>query len=488
MDKLPQELYDHVISFYLKDLLIFHPAFLALATVSRKFQNSVERHTFRDIQFTATDLRLDELTHILTPRRCCFLQRLTTKIVLSSYPSELFTKFETERDRRANNEAVTAALKRIFYAISTLFDRNDNITPMLNLTILGPHSPPVKEIRPFIQWIPPNRQSRIGFILNHNAARYRFSLLDLTSDFTISNGRRKWSPRAAILLSAKMVEAESIKWDLDCDEDHWGRHYGMDRRQRNDLVQSIMSADLPASTTRFYCCIPSPLTDKRQMLLPQFITPGDYDPVSCAFRYLTRNYTHVHIISTIHSTLLNPPTGVLNGVRQCWNNIETLRVTAFMYNPEEKWLFKLENGVNEDQSFSIPFDQLPPGYGDTKEELEEREKYYNISRHMVEFDLVNQSERVMPNYTELNALFTAFARTCCRLPKLKEACIEVVCQGVDIWQYEVGCLAPGTPFPRGKPMPAHDMSLWRSTVEELKMIGRTRDGRDPIFLWGESLC
>ncbi|KAI2780069.1 hypothetical protein F4815DRAFT_471087 [Daldinia loculata] len=507
MDKWPQELYDHVISFYFKGIFISYPALLALATVSRKFQNSVERYTFRSILLTATDSKLDELARILTPRRRSFLRDLAIKMVLPPYPSECFTEFETEQDRRANNEAMTAALKRVFCLISTLFDHDGSITPMLNLNIFGPHSPSDKGTRPFLPRVPPNHKYPIR--LDLNAARYKFSLLDLTSDvsdfppllcvrqFTISDGRRNWSPRVAMLLSTKMVKAKSINWYLDRREDSWGRYYSLDRRLRNDLVRSIMSADLPASTTKFSCHIPGPWADNRQMLLPEFIAPGNYDPVSCAFRHLTRHCTYVHIVGPIHSTFFDPPTGVPNGVKQCWNNVETLKATISMRNPEGKWLFELENGVDEDQDSLITLDQLPPGYGDTKEELDEREKYYY--RHMVEPNLHDEPERVIPNDIELNAFFTAFARACCRLPKLKEASVEVVCMGTDIWQYEVGCLAPGMPFPRGKPMPAHDMSLWRvyfylnqwqpseSTVEELKMIGRTRNGWDPVFLWGESM-
>ncbi|KAI0845396.1 hypothetical protein F5Y00DRAFT_170636 [Daldinia vernicosa] len=508
MDKWPQELYDHVVSFYLKGTYTSNPAFLALATVSRKFQNSVERHTFRKILFTATDSKLDDFTNIFTPRRRSFLRDLAIRMVLPPYPSECFTEFETDQDRRANNEAITAALKRIFCLISTLYDRDDNITPMLRLHIFGPHSPSDKGTRWFLSTkVPPNRPFPLR--LDLNAARYKFSLLDLTSDlsdfppllcvreFTISGGRRNWSPRAAVLLSTKMVQAKSISWNLEYREDSWGRYYSIDRRFRNELVQSIMSADLPASTTRFSCNIPGPFANNWQMLLPQFITPGDHDPVSCAFRRLTRHCTYVHIMGPIHATFFDPPADLPNGVEQSWNSVETLKATVSMHNPEGKWLFRLENGVDEDRNPLITLDQLPPGYGDTKEELEEREKYY--FRHMVDPDIREEPERVIPNDIELNALFTAFARACCRLPKLKEASVEVVCMGRDIWQYEVGCLAPGTPSPRGKPMPSHDINSWRvyfylhrwqpskSTLDELKMIGRTRDGWDPVFLWGESM-
>ncbi|KAI1483667.1 hypothetical protein F4774DRAFT_366192 [Daldinia eschscholtzii] len=505
MDKWPQELYDHVIFFYLKRTYVFDPAFLALATVSRKFQNSVERHTFQRLLITATESKLNELEQILTPRRRSFLRHLALRMALPPYSSEYFTEFETDQDRLDNNEAITASLKRVFCLIHTLYKQSDNTSPILELHIMGAASPSDKAPRPFLPKVPANYRYQVRLDLGDK--RYKFSLLNVASDlsdfpslpcvreFTISNGRRNWSPRVAVLLSTKMVKAESINWHLDRREDSWGRYYRMDRIYRHELVGAAVLADLPASTKRFFCHVASPWVDNRQKLLPQFVEPGNHDLVSRALRHLTRNCTKVHIIGPLHHTFFDPLTGLRDEVGQCWKDVEALNVTVYMHNPEGKWLFKLESSVIEDQDSLITLDHLPPGYGDTKEELEEREKFYY--EHMVQPNKRDEPKRVIPDDIELNALFTDFARACCQLPVLKEACVEVMCLGTDIWQYEIGCLAPGRPFPRGKSMHPHDVNSWRvylylhqwrpseTTIEELKMIGRTRDGCDSVFLWGE---
>ncbi|KAI1469107.1 uncharacterized protein F4812DRAFT_470234 [Daldinia caldariorum] len=492
MDKWPQELYDRVIFFCLKRIHASNPAFLALATVSRKFQNSVESHSFRRLLITATESKLNELERILTPRRRNFLRQLSLKMTLPPYSSKYFTEFETDQDRRANNEVITAALKRVFYLISTLYGQDADMEPILVLNILGASSPSDKGVRLFLPKVPADYRYQVRLDLNEQ--RYNFSLLDLTSDvsdfpllpcvreFTISDGRRNWSPRVAMLLSTKMTKAESISWHLDRREDSWGRYYSMDRTYRDELVKSITSADLPSSTKKFLCHIVPPWTENRQKLLSQFIAPGDQDPVSRALQHLTRSCLTVHIIAPIHHTFYNSLADMEDDVGQ-WKNVKTLKATVYMQNPSGKWLFKLGNGFIEDQDSLITLDHLPPGYGNTNEELEEREKFYY--QHMVQPGRRDDPERVIPDDIELNSLFTAFARACCRLPVLREAPVEV------------GCLAPGTPFPRGKQMHSHNKNSWRvyfylhqwrpseTTIEELKMIGRIRDGCDPVFLWGE---
>ncbi|KAI1807521.1 hypothetical protein F4811DRAFT_559817 [Daldinia bambusicola] len=494
MDKWPQELYDRVIFFVLKrGIHPSNPAFLALATVSRKFQNSIESYSFRGLLFTATESKLNELERILTPRRRNFLRQLSLRMVLPPYPSEYFTEFETDQDRRANNEAITAALKR-----------DGDMAPVLELNILGASSPSDKGVRPFLPKVPANYRYEVRRDLNEQ--RYKFSLLDLTSDvsdfpplpcvreFRICDVRRNWSPRVAMLLSTKVTKAESISWHLDRREDSWGRYYSIDRIYRDELVKSITSADLPASAKKFFCHIVPPWTENRQKLLPQFIAPGDQDPVSRALRHLTRSCSSIYIIGPIHYTFYDPPTDMQDGVGQ-WKDLETLKATICMQNPSGKWLFKLGNGVIENQDSLVTLNHLPPGYGNTKEELKEREQFYY--QHMIQPDRHDHPERVIPDDIELNALLTAFARACCRLPVLKEASMQLLCLGNDIRQYEVGCLAPGTPFSRGKPMHSHNKNSWRvyfylhqwrpseTTTEELKMIGRVRDGCDPVFLWGE---
>ncbi|KAI8961447.1 hypothetical protein F5Y11DRAFT_326212 [Daldinia sp. FL1419] len=505
MENWPQELYDNVASFYLRGIFQNNPAFLTLATVCRKFQNSVESYTFQSLLIDSTESKLNDLERILTPRRRKYLQSLAIKMVLPPYPIECITEFETDQDRRANNEIVTAGLRRVFCLIASLYGQDEDIIPMLHLTIIAPASSSDKGVRPFLPKASADDRIRIRPDLNWQ--RYQFSLIDLSSDlsdfpdlpcvqkFSICDGRRNWNPRVAMLLSTKMSKASMINWFLDRREDDWGRYYGMERKYRDDLVKSIMSADFPRSTTRFCYHIAIPWAHNRQKFLPQFVASGENDPVSSALRHLTRNCTNIHIVGPVHSTFFDPLTGIRDGDQQCWKDVRVFKTTLFMRSPEGKWYFKLKDGVTEDSSFSIPLgDQLPPGYGDTKEELEKCEEYYY--RHMILPKIRDEPERVIPDSIELNALFAVFARACCRLPVLKEASIEVVCSGIETWQYEVGCLAPGTPFPKGKKMHKHDTNSWRvyfllhqwkpseATIEELKMIGRSRTGCDPVFLWG----
>lgn len=79
---------------------------------------AMERHTFHDLKLKSVDV--NEFTRLYNaPGRRRVLRQITYGIVLLSYSVNLKTKFEREEDRRANDEAFTAALFDLFTELAS---------------------------------------------------------------------------------------------------------------------------------------------------------------------------------------------------------------------------------------------------------------------------------------------------------------------------------------------------------------------------------
>ncbi|KAI1490117.1 hypothetical protein F5X96DRAFT_637732 [Biscogniauxia mediterranea] len=532
MDNWPQEIYDHVVSFIERrvgesDVPVrehgrLPPAYPAIAVVSRKFQFAVERYTFRRLRIDTTDPELDQLERALTTsRRRRALRSLSLTIVLPYYPSVSYTKFETDRDRSANNEAVTAALARVFRILAAGDSQDSSTAPTLDLEITGAYSIPDKRERSNLS-SSPSPHDQFGDRPDLYERRYTFSLLDLTPDvvdfpplpcvrnFSFSHVDRIWNPRVAVLLTAKMVKATRADWDLSYVRNSYGRYIRVERLCRDGLVESIEYTTLPTATTNFRCELQSPEASILK-ILPKFVTAGSHDPVSCALRHLTRNCTQISVEGPIHFSFFDPPSGVLGGDALCWQHLAELRVKVDMRGPEGSWLFRLDddNNATTTANASDPTTELqqllPPGYGETEEEREESEEDYNDHYDIIFFQMEQQeqydnSERSVPDDVQMNTLLTAMARACSRLPALQVAVLEAEYDNDDNWPFQVCCVAADKRFGSwdtkyadgntGSWRVYFHVGEWRpaeATLREFKMVGRARGGPESTvcFLpWG----
>ncbi|KAI0532568.1 hypothetical protein GGR58DRAFT_522679 [Xylaria digitata] len=149
MDRWPQELFDHVVLFTEQRVgedtvpvwehQRLPPARPILAVVSRKFQAAVERLTFEELRVKASDSGLDDLARILNARRRQSLRGLSVTLILPPLYIDEFREFwwMTDEDRRANNNATTALLRRLF----DILNRNP-AAPAIELEIAGAEPTP----------------------------------------------------------------------------------------------------------------------------------------------------------------------------------------------------------------------------------------------------------------------------------------------------------------------------------------------------------
>ncbi|KAH8164305.1 hypothetical protein CIB48_g3926 [Xylaria polymorpha] len=511
MDKLSLEIFERIISLLprrigeekvpLWERCTLPWALPALATVSRRFQHAIERRTFDSLCIETNNAELSEFEHILNVERQSHVRHLTITLLVPPRPSKASDGkgeryYETNQDRQAHREALTAPLRRLWNFIGTW---NEGASKGIYLSLGAVPTPGVtlwdRSYRPF-----------------------NFSLLDLTADAESFpplpcvrdldfDGRScYWNPRVALVLTSRMPKLERAEWGLDEAQYDWGRYYSIDKKYRDELVRSIQTMRLPSSLKKFSCHLKGPnYYDDHSQVLPRFIKNGEHDPVSCGIRELTRHCTEVSLEGPFHPSLFDPPrSGPAAEQQPCWQHTSILSVKMLPCSPDGSWLFRpyptvadlhLPKGL-------INCTRLPPGYADTEEGLKEAEDYYDDHEEIVmpgRKDHFSLPPTLAPDDEKLNAMIIAFARCCARMPALKIADLRFEDINDD-YPFQIICIAPfhrldGWDAEMANPADSYRMYLhfdnWRpayTTITELKNVGVETNGQPSTicFLeWGD---
>ncbi|KAI0549784.1 hypothetical protein F4679DRAFT_251269 [Xylaria curta] len=506
MDKLSPEIFEHIISliprqFGEKDIPKWDPntlprALPSLATVSRRFQRAIEQRTFHSLNIEANGIELSEFERILGPEeRRSYVRRLVVNLPVPPRPSKATTEneresesefesqYETNQDRQAHKEVLTAPLRRLWNFLSTW---NDDASKGIYLGLSADLPPDVpRKDRPFT-----------------------FSMLDLTADaesfpalprigeFSFDSYSRHWNPRVALILTSKMPKLERARWQLNGAAYDWGRYYSIDKIYRDELVQSIQTMHLPSSLKTFSCELKVPYYDyNHTQPLPRFIENGAYDPVSCAIRQLTRLCTDISLEGPFHPSLFDPPSAEPALEEQpCWQHTTELNVKVQPCSPDGSWLLRPQVSQSRLPEGLIDCTQLPPGYADTAEELEEAEDYCDDHEEIVMPPTVYEYSALplIPDDERLNAMIVAFARCCARMPALKIADVRFEDNGKDFpYQivfiaafYRVGCWDTDMANSADSCRIYLHFNDWRptdATIAELENVGVKKYGQPSII-------
>jgi hypothetical protein len=520
MDKWPQEIYEHVVSFLEERVRVADvPVLPAVAAVSRSFQYAVERRTFKQLHKHLTDTELDKLQQILTPRRRHILRSLSAGIVLPSYPPELYSEFETNEDRQANNASATATLRRLFEIIAS-WDADtphDQVTPSLCLIIHWVSSLSDERTsyrRSYPDMLPSGVRPDILDL------RYRFSMVNMTCngadlptlprvrEFKFENGPRCWSPAVPALLTSKMPNVQSVDWNLDYAMSYggWALYYSLEKMYRDDFVTGVRSIKLPKSTKRFSYVSPDLKIGHGVLGIPSSIELGTADEsIGLALRELTKDCTTISLLGCVGVSVFEASIDTRRGNDElCWQNVTDLHVSVPVRCPDGTWLFDVEGeetpGADETEDILAALQRLPPGYGATDEEREEAVEYFEDNQDVLLQDYQDGHQfRSTPNDDEMNVFLTAFARRCSLMPALQLAMFEVQYNNPEYWPLQVSCVAPGKSFREWDTEYADGVDTWRvyihanewrpakATLDAFRAIGKNRDGRKPTicFLpWG----
>lgn len=235
MDRLPQELINHVASFIESEdnqsdigLLIRKktvPGLLPYATLSRQWQLAIEYRTFHTLCLKSTDLAY--FTQILTGHRRDCLSHLSYTVILPTYTDNECAKFETEEDQTRNNQAFTDAV----YALFQILQAWDTAGPakkslFLNISDIyslmdGRHRDKYKEDRELSDsgkrhdlWYRRYEHSKLR-LLDHPALP---SLSRVSGFRNYTFDHRHLEPYSALQLTSNLPNLESLYLTLDDNE------------------------------------------------------------------------------------------------------------------------------------------------------------------------------------------------------------------------------------------------------------------------------
>ncbi|KAJ0362184.1 hypothetical protein COL26b_013442 [Colletotrichum chrysophilum] len=315
MEKLPQEIIDQIIDY--SPWLTGRRRAPTFATVSKRFQLSIERHTFREIDINHVELErfADLFTH---PHRRNVLKHLGFKIKLL-----LCQKYPEATEREANNKVATNAILNLLNCLCR-WEKNCNIGLFITarpyqlgfsgtnldyqydyLEILYPEQlPPVDCIR----WL----------LLNNPESRKK-------------PGFREFSPLSYLALATKLpcLKGTFLSYTEP------GEFLAFRQSLRENLVQAISKAP---SMAKVYFNIDGP--DYTGHDPPSLVPSQQEDSLSLALR---------------RSLAKNP--------QPFWENITYIFITLNPVAPSGTWYFR--NGPQKGQeAFALHLkDQSPPGYG-----------------------------------------------------------------------------------------------------------------------------
>ncbi|KAI0185695.1 hypothetical protein EV127DRAFT_195972 [Xylaria flabelliformis] len=474
------------------------PGIPGLATVSRRFQRAIERRTFHWLHIEASDTGISEFESILSSEeRRSHIRQLLINLPVPPRPSkattenesesesEIESQYETNQDRQAHKEVLTAPLRRLWNFLGTWNEGGIYLR-------LGTDLPPD------VPW----KDRPFAFsLLDLTADVESFPALPCISEFSFGSHSRHWNPRVALVLTSKMPNLERAEWLNEALYD-WGRYYSIDKIYRDELVRSIQTKHLPSSLKKFSCQLKVPSYDNNHTQpLPRFIEDGAYDPVSCAIRQLTRLCTDISLEGPFHPSLFDPA-GFEPAVEEppCWQHTTELNVKVLPCSPDGSWLLRPQVSQSHLPEGLTDCTQLPPGYADTEEGREEAENYCDDHEDIVMPPKIYEYSALalVPDDEKLNAMIVAFARCCARMPTLKIADVRFEDNGHD-FPYQISFIAAFYRVPYWDTDMANSADScriylhfndWRpadATIAELKNVGVEKYGQPSTIAyldWG----
>ncbi|KXJ87447.1 hypothetical protein Micbo1qcDRAFT_167460 [Microdochium bolleyi] len=439
MERLPHDIYDEICA-YIGRTSYNRPA---LATVSRQWQYAVERLTFEELCLKSSELDTFELIAQGSRRR--LIRRLNFIVVLPSYGDDVRCKFETAADRSTNDQAFTAAFTQLFDMLQTW---NPREVGTIEFTLKDIYS--VSD-HPFIRMSDPSLDTHKALMLVDRDAdrkvidlwsfRFGYSYIRFTEGHTLPAVSAISSFMAGNAITRHLADqtlAEILGRLPNLDKatmivnDGCVQYIGLRRSLRADFAAAI-KRDLPRCrhlrslrilTTAHTIWTPDSAKDSLADRTDPALEGQSPDALSTAIRLATLEMPRLEELSVrgfIDCSLFMPPGQTL--APRSWPNLRHLRVSFRNRRPEGgHYLYH-----NDLQAVAMPSeDEIPPGYPATVESNESAvlpEQFNPITYHghLREF---NGADELVPDHDAVEALFTAFAKTCQRLPRLQFASLS----------------------------------------------------------------
>ena len=239
MTELPQEVIDNIASCLQRRdnesavrVLDRGPSKLpSYATISKQWQFAIEIRTFREVKLKSPDVSF--FSRIMNKDRRAMLQYLEVEIVLPTYSDKACAKFENKKDRKANNEAFTTAVKDLLGLLRSWHTEDRSVNNdfavseagSLKLLLHNCYSPMDSYHRGKEKYRADKEDWDLGRRHDLFEHRYESSIIRLDdseeigtvpqiSQFDVSQSHRKLEPRSVAVIASKFPRLKSINWTL----------------------------------------------------------------------------------------------------------------------------------------------------------------------------------------------------------------------------------------------------------------------------------
>lgn len=432
MDKLPDEIYDNIISFLYKDRepwvlpfmaeWTYRPRVSGICTISSRWQQAMERRTFKKLTITSDDF--DELERIVHGNRRLALLSLDVEILLPRYEHDRCFRYETDEDRAANDKATETHLRRLCEVLAAW----DTGSSKLNLGI-GFGSPSDMENDDEMSWEHLEEQRYADSFLRI-PKMHRTPQVKCVGGLAISSlGARRMELGSCLELTLLFPLAASVLWN--CREPGIYDQLRRDIRKRFVDIASGQSSALPPSINTLDITFQAPYYQHHRRL-PCLHGGYPSDPTSAVLRRLSTQTRRFIYNGVADSTLFWPgPEEAIS--KPHWRDIAYLDVQLSLQSPSGQWYFRCNDPSNAyhipQSDIPLPHDApslMPPGYGseeDTQAALEhaaamERPAFTSYGAFV---GLHDPWFRQYPNDQAINPVLEAFGKALGEMPKLKRA-------------------------------------------------------------------
>ncbi|CAG8910035.1 unnamed protein product [Penicillium egyptiacum] len=418
MESLPPELMSRVVDYIVSDRPARSGIFLApYATVDRRWQAMIERHTFSYI-YINTNKRLEEFQRLVstTRRRAC-VRTITLLVELESYDEKARARFETDEERQQNNKIFTATISTLFRIISGW---SDNASIALNIEAQSPSDYTALKSRGEIKQRLRAAKPRVNDLLSQRYERSYLEFSKATSDsecplvpaitsLSIQGlaEERLIEPASSVFIALKLPRLNRVELIM---KDECKRDERLRQLLRNNFARNLhlFPTSVRKLSLQFHYLPP-----RDQNYPPPDVTVDGSDLLSSHLRNFSQQLESLYTTQSVIGPELFWPFNLQDDGDDLklpfWPNLINVSVEYPQITPSGEWLCQRERGEAVDDDTDNAYDSFEDDENDYPEyvriPLEDRKR--TIFR-----------TRIIPDYVD--KFYLSAGQAALRMPKLRQ--------------------------------------------------------------------
>ncbi|KAF8462277.1 hypothetical protein BDZ91DRAFT_784541 [Kalaharituber pfeilii] len=444
--RLPSEVLDAIIADLRTDYIDLYPGIGYLATVCRQWQPVVERHSFKAINLRSVEL--DRFREIFlasrAPHRKACLQRIYFEVILPTYSVQACGKFERARDRRANNEAFTDAIRRLF-GILRFWDVGDTSSQRhsihLDLEVSSPMDQYNREDPALHGGAIPEQPEHSADLLNMRFVHSYLQFMGLEQKYLpkvasitsmrVIRWQRRLTGATMATMAAALPNLQQVFWVLSDNE--W-RYPALRQQHRYEFAKGLDSLSLHLPKLRslqLTYFMNEPIDHGCRIHSALHPSSPGRDHLSRALRTLSQSPTITNLgINACISAELFWPADSDNADTPSWPSLQRLKVIACQIAPDGRWyLSRTSDEYTFESRLVSEREDFPSEWGDLSD-YDDDDDQESIGSSQPD-DRQDDREMWLAGHAQynpfraricretFNPVIFAFARAVLRMPSLK---------------------------------------------------------------------